>query len=148
MPPVESWHPACCGDIDIRIARDGSWYHEGSVLRRDALIKLLSSILVGREWVMNIFWFLLEKMRIQVEDVPFLVVEMEGRSACCFLFRTTTDDVVRFYVEHPLRVRVDATSNEPRPYILVRGGMEARIHRPVFYETVELARRRNGQCIW
>lgn len=151
LPPVESWHPACCGDIDIRIARDGSWYHEGSVFRRDALIKLLSSIL-RREGDEYFLVSPVEKMRIQVEDVPFLAVEMQRESApgqlAAFLFRTTTDDVVRLDAEHPLRVRVDATSNEPRPYILVRGGMEARIHRPVFYEMVELAREenRNGRA--
>lgn len=150
LPPVESWHPSFCGDIDIRIARDGRWYHEGRIFQRDALTKLLSSILrkEGDEY------FLVspvEKMRIQVEDVPFLAIEMQQENTsdqpAAFLFRTATDDIVRLDAEHPLRVQVDPVSNEPRPYILVRGGMEARIHRPVFYELVELAReeKRNGQ---
>jgi hypothetical protein len=150
LPPVESWHPACCGDINIRIARNGSWYHEGRIFRRDALVKLLSSILrkEGDEY------FLVspvEKMRIQVEDVPFLAVEMQQEhvagAASALLFRTTTDDMVRLDAEHPLRVQTDAVTGEPRPYIYLRSGMEARIHRPVFYEMVELAREvlRDGQ---
>ncbi len=148
--PVESWNPACCGDIDIRIAHNGSWYHEGRIFRRDALVKLLSSILrkEGDEY------FLVspvEKMRIQVEDVPFIAVEMQqeqlaGQSPALF-FRTLTDDVARLDAEHPLRVQMDAISGEPRPYIHVRGGMEARIHRPVFYEMVAMGRElmREGQ---
>ena len=150
LPPVRSWHPAFCGDIDIRIARNGSWYHEGRIFRRDALVKLLSSILrkEGDEY------FLVspvEKMRIQVEDVPFIVVEMQrdcvAGGASALLFRTLTDDWIRLDAEHPLRVQTDAVTNEPRPYIHVRHGMEARIHRPVFYEMVELAREvlRDGQ---
>lgn len=150
LPPVESWNPACCGDIAIRIARNGSWYHEGRIFQRDALVKLLSSILrkEGNEY------FLVspvEKMRIQVEDVPFLAVEMQREhlpdQTPTLLFRTLTDDVVRLDAEHPLRVQTDFVTDEPRPYIHVRQGMEARIHRPVFYEMVELGREvlRDGQ---
>lgn len=150
LPPVESWNPAFCGDIDIRIARNGSWYHEGRIFQRDALVRLLSSILrkEGDEY------FLVspvEKMRIQVEDVPFLVVEMQRNSVAdqlpTLLFRTLTDDVIRLDAEHPLRVQTDTVTGEPRPYIHVRHGMEARIHRPVFYEVVELGREVliNGQ---
>jgi len=141
LPPVESWNPASCGDIDIRIARNGSWYHEGRIFQRNALVKLLSSILrkEGDEY------FLVspvEKMRIQVEDVPFLAVEMRrerslGQASALF-FRTLTDDVVRLDAEHPLRVQIDSVTGEPRPYIHVRQGMEARIHRPVFYDMVEM----------
>jgi len=89
-----------------------------------------------------------------VEDVPFIAVEMQeehlaGQPPALF-FRTLTDDVVRLDAEHPLRVYTDAISGEPRPYILVRNGMEARIHRPVFYEMVELGRElvRDSQAHW
>ena len=150
LPPVELWNPDFCGDIDIRIVRNGSWYHEGRIFQRDALVKLLSSILrkEGDEY------FLVspvEKMRIQVDDVPFLVVEMQQEHLSdqppALLFRTSTDDVIRLDAEHPLRVQTDFVTAEPRPYIHVRNGMEARIHRPVFYEMVELGREilRDGQ---
>jgi hypothetical protein len=140
LPPVHLWDPPFCGDIAIRIARNGSWFHEGTVFTRPALVRLLSSVLKkeGDEY------FLVtpvEKMRIQVEDVPFIVIgfteEMqEGQRV--LLFRTLTDDVVRLDAEHPLHVETDLLSGEPRPYILVRGGMEARIHRPVFYDLVAM----------
>lgn len=139
LPPVHLWQPSFCGDIDIRIARNGSWFHEGRPFQREALVKLLSSILrkEGDEY------FLVspvEKMRITVEDVPFLVVGMTeetGTAPPVLLFRTLTGDVVRLDAQHPLRVSTDPVSGEPRPYVQVRGGMEARIHRPVFYELVE-----------
>lgn len=141
LPPVDRWNPPFCGDIDIRIARNGSWYHEGRIFHREALVRLLSSILKkeGDEY------FLVspvEKMRIQVEDVPFIAVGMTEEADTnppTLLFRTLTGDVVRLDAEHPLRVETDPVSGEPRPYIMVRGGMEARIHRPVFYELVERA---------
>lgn len=154
LPPVESWNPTCCGDIAIRIARDGSWYHEGRIFQRPALVKLLSSIL-RREGDEYFLVSPVEKMRIQVEDVPFLAVEMQREQVdtaqqAALFFRTSTDDIVRLDAEHPLRVQVDAETGEPRPYVLVRGGMEARIHRPVFYHLVELSREavRNGQLHW
>lgn len=141
LPPVHLWHPAVCGDIDIRIARNGSWFHEGRPFQRDALVRLLSSIL-RREGDDYFLVSPVEKMRIHVEDVPFLVVGMTeeaGTVPPVLLFRTLTDDVVRLDAEHPLRVVTDPVSGEPRPYVLVRGGMEARIHRPVFYELVNRA---------
>jgi hypothetical protein len=144
LPPVDQWNPAYCGDIDIKIARDGSWFHEGKPFLRLPLVRLLSSIL-KREGDDYFLVSPVEKMRIQVEDAPFVAVGMtldenpDGKMAT-LIFRTLTDDVVALDAEHPLRVQTDAATGEPRPYILVRGGMEARIHRPVFYELVERAR--------
>lgn len=140
LPPVHLWNPACCGDIDIRIARNGSWFHEGRPFQRDTLVRLLSSIL-KREGDDYFLVSPVEKMRIVVEDVPFLIVGMteepQPTGAPVLLFRTLTQDLVRLDAEHPLRVVEDAVSGEPRPYMSVRGGMEARIHRPVFYQLVE-----------
>lgn len=143
LPPVHLWDPPFCGDIDIRIARNGSWYHEGRPFQREALVRLLSSIL-KREGDEYFLVSPVEKMRIRVEDVPFIAVGMTEEktadsSAPVLWFRTLTQDLVRLDAEHPLRVQVDPVSGEPRPYIMVRGGMEARIHRPVFYELVERA---------
>lgn len=142
LPPVDQWNPAFCGDINIRIARNGSWYHEGRPFQRDALVKLLSSIL-KREGDEYFLVSPVEKMRIEVEDVPFIAVGMAeepGANPPALLFRTLTGDLVRLDTVHPLRVQTDPVSGEPRPYIMVRGGMEARIHRPVFYELVERGR--------
>ncbi|MBP8030227.1 MAG: DUF1285 domain-containing protein, partial [Pseudomonadales bacterium] len=140
LPPVDQWNPEFCGDIDIRIARNGSWYHEGRPFLRPSLVRLLSSIL-KREGDDYFLVSPVEKMRIQVEDVPFIAVGMtqeEADGKQILYFRTLTDDLVRLDAEHPLRVQTDSLSGEPRPYIQVRGGMEARIHRPVFKDWVEL----------
>lgn len=144
LPPVDQWHPPFCGDIAIRIARNGTWYHEGRSFQREALVRLLSSIL-KREGDEYFLVSPVEKMRIEVEDVPFIAVGMTEETvadgtAPVLWFRTLTNDLVRLDAEHPLRVDTDSITGEPRPYILVRGGMEARIHRPVFYELVERAR--------
>ncbi len=133
LPPVESWHPSFCGDIDIRIARDGRWYHEGRIFQRDALTKLLSSILrkEGDEY------FLVspvEKMRIQVEDVPFLAIEMQQEKApdqfAAFLFRTATDDIVRLDAEHPLRVQVSRPEQARASGLRGSGRLRAPHRRP------------------
>jgi uncharacterized protein len=144
LPPVDQWNPAFCGDIDIRIARDGNWLHEGRPFLRQPLVRLLSSIL-KREGDEYFLVSPVEKMHIQVEDVPFVAVGMtqeegEHGSSPTLVFRTLTDDVIRLDREHLMRVETDPVSGEPRPYIQVRGGMEARIHRPVFYELVGLGR--------
>ena len=139
LPPVDQWNPAFCGDIDIRIARNGSWYHEGRPFLRQPLVRLLSSIL-KREGDEYFLVSPVEKMRIQVEDVPFIAVGLTEENLdgeLTLIFRTLTDDIVPLNAEHPLRVKTDGLTGEPRPYIQVRGGMEARIHRPVFYELVE-----------
>jgi hypothetical protein len=142
LPPVHLWNPDHCGDIDIRIARNGSWYHEGTQIMREPLVCLLSSLL-RREGDDYFLVTPVEKMCIKVEDVPFIVVGVtadQTASSPTLIFRTLTNDIVRLDGEHPLRVQTDVISGEPRPYVLVRGGMEARIHRPVFYELVERGR--------
>lgn len=151
LPPVDQWNPDFCGDMDIRIARNGTWYHEGRPFLRQPLVRLLSSIL-KREGDEYFLVSPVEKVRIQVEDVPFIAVGMtvecgEQGEPDTLVFRTLTDDIVRLDTGHPLRVQTDRFSGEPRPYIQVRGGMEARIHRPVFYELVERGREvlRNGE---
>lgn len=143
LPPVHLWDPPFCGDIAIRIARNGTWYHEERPFVRQPLVRLLSSIL-KREGADYFLVSPVEKVRIEVDDVPFLAVgmtvESTERGEPVLFFRTLTDDLVRLDAAHPLRVVSDPLTGEPRPYILVRGGMEARIHRPVFYELVERGR--------
>lgn len=131
-----------CGDIDMRIARDGTWFYHGSPIGRIQLVKLFSTVLkrdaVGDYWLETP----VEKCRIQVEDAPFLAVEMivEGTGADQRLeFRTNVDDKLIAGADNPIRVETDPDSEEPSPYVLVRGALEALIARAVFYDLVELA---------
>jgi uncharacterized protein len=133
-PPID------CGDLEMRIARDGTWFYRGSPIGRLSLVKLFASVLRreadGRYWLVTPA----ERGRIEVEDVPFLAVavtvEGEGRDHR-LIFRTNLDEFVTAGPDNPLRVET-AARDEPAPYILVRDGLEARLARPVFYELAEL----------
>ena len=134
--------PIDCGDLDMRIARDGTWFYRGSPIARQALVKLFASVL--RREPDGGYWLVTpaERGRIQVEDVPFLAVALtvEGQDReQKLIFRTNLDDIVTAGPDNPVRVET-AASGEPRPYILVRNNLEARISRPVFYDLVELGR--------
>jgi uncharacterized protein len=134
--------PECAGGFGMRIARDGTWFHEGSPIGRLALVKLFSSVLwrdgAGDYWLQTPA----ERGRIEVEDVPFIAVEMAiegaGTPAQTLRLRTNIDEWVTLDAEHPLRISEDE-KGQPSPYILVREGIEARLNRPVFYELVALA---------
>ncbi|HEY7979230.1 MAG TPA: DUF1285 domain-containing protein [Rhizomicrobium sp.] len=141
LPPVEKWHPAHCGDIDIRIARDGTWFHEGTPVGRRELVRLFSTILRkdGDDYVLVTPG---EKMRIVVEDAPFLAVllraEGEGKKQK-LIFTTNVGDETTAGSENPIRVEIDPQTREPSPYVHVRRGLEAKISRPVYYQLAELA---------
>jgi uncharacterized protein len=137
LPPVEKWNPAHCGEIDIRIARDGTWFHEGTPIGRRELVRLFSTILRkdpdGYHLVTPG-----EKMRIRVEDVPFLAVllrEENGR----LIFTTNVGDETVAGPDNPIRVETNAETGEPAPYVHVRRGLEARISRAVFYQLADMA---------
>src|SRR5215813_13070476 len=140
--PESSARQQFCGDIDMRIGRDGTWFYHGSPIGRKPLVKLFASVLRrdddGEYWLVTPA----ERGRIKVDEVPFTAVEVNatGNGADQTLtFRTNLDDEVAADAHHSIRVAYDADSAEPRPYILVRDRLEARILRPVFYELVELA---------
>lgn len=138
--PVAQWNPPLSGEIDIRIAADGRWYHEGEEIRREGLIRLFASLL-RREGSDYFLVTPAEKWRIRVDDVPFLVVRMEplrGESGQALVFWSNVGDRVVAGPEHPLRV-VWAGESEVRPYLLVRDGLEGRLARPVYYQLAELA---------
>lgn len=148
LPPVNDWHPARSGRIDIRIARDGSWHHEGAPIHRKALYRLFSTVLRHDD---DDEYYLVtpeEKLRIQVDDAPFLAVLMDvsgsGEQQELF-FTTTCDDRFRCDAEHPLRIAIDPDSGEPSPYVLVRDRLEALIARPLFYQLVDLAESHGGE---
>ena len=141
LPPVEKWNPEHCGDIDIRIARDGTWFHQGTQITRKEIVRLFSTILRkdadGYSLVTPV-----ERMRIRVDDVPFLAVllDVQGRAReQRLVFTTNVGDEVVAGMENPIRVSMDATTGEPAPYIHIRRGLEARIARPVYYELAQLA---------
>lgn len=137
-PPVLH-APRDCGDLNIHIDRDGTWYHEGRPIRRPALVRLFSTVL-RREGDGFFLVTPAERGRITVADAPFLAVELlrEGEGAAqSLVLRTNVEDRVRIDGAHPLRVAT-AANGEPRPYVLVRDGLEARLLRPVFYELVDL----------
>jgi hypothetical protein len=141
LPPVEKWHPAHCGDIDIRIARDGTWFHQGSPIGRKELVRLFSTIL-RKDPDGYVLVTPAEKMRIVVEDAPFLAVLMDvegaGRSQN-LSFTTNVGDVTRAGAANPIRVETDPKTNEPAPYVHVRKGLEARIARAAFYQLADLS---------
>jgi uncharacterized protein len=128
------------GDLDMRIARDGTWYYRGSPINRIPLVKLFASVL--RRESDGSYWLVTpaERGRVVVEDVPFIAIAVEvqgtGRSRQ-LIFRTNLDEIVTAGPDHPLRVET-AADGTPAPYILVRPGLEARLARPVFYELAEL----------
>jgi hypothetical protein len=145
LPPVHLWNPAHSGDIDIVIQRTGRWVHEGRPIGREALVRLFSTVLRKDPDGFHLVTPA-EKMRITVEDAPFVAVRVDrtedtaGRPTLRFL--TNVGDEVEAGPENPIRVEVDSETGEPRPYVHVRRGLEALIARPVFYELAELAEER------
>lgn len=140
LPPVHLWNPAHSGEIDIVIAKDGRWIHEGSPINREALVRLFSTIL-RKDPDGTYLVTPAEKLRITVEDAPFVATRVDRRGGA-LVFQTNVGDEVEAGPENGLRVEVDPATQEPRPYLHVRRGLEALITRPVFYELVEMADER------
>jgi len=137
----ERREPELCGDLDMRIARDGTWFYHGSPIGRKRLTKLFSTVLSRDED--GEFWLTtpVEQGRVVVDDAPFVAValDVEGAgSAQSLRFRTNLDDEVTADAKHPIRVALDHCTGEPSPYVLVRGRLEALIARAVFYQLVEI----------
>jgi hypothetical protein len=140
LPPVEKWNPTHCGDSEMRIARDGTWFHQGSPIGRREMVRLFSTILRREPDGGHVLVTPGEKLDIAVEDAPFLAVEVksegEGRDRR-LAFRLNTDDLVVAGPDNALRF--EDRDDGPHPYIHVRGGLEALIARPVYYELAEIA---------
>ena len=141
-PPVEKWNPPYCGDIGMRIRNDGVWFYQGSPIGRKPLVRLFSRVLRkdpdGKHYLVTP----VEKVDVAVDDAPFLAVEMEvsGSGADQVLtFRTNVDDVVRCGPDHRLRFVEEVPSGGLKPYLRVRGGLEALVTRALYYDLVELA---------
>ncbi len=139
--PVHLWNPDFCGDIDMRIARDGTWFYQGTPIGRAPMVRLFSTIL-RRDGDGYFLVTPVEKVGIQVDDAPFVAVrlEVEGQGEQqCLRFFTNVDDSFDGDAEHPLTVHIAAGTDEPSPYVRVRTNLDARVHRNVFYQLVDLA---------
>ena len=144
--PVHLWNPPFCGDLDMRIARDGTWFYLGTPIGRFELVRLFSSILKLEDGK----YFLVtpvEKVGITVDDAPFVAVDfrVDGTGAEQVLsFETHVGDQTRAGAENPIRVVRDPDSGEPSPYVHVRAGLEALIDRKSFYRLVDLGVHHDG----
>ena len=142
--PVHLWNPPYCGDIDMRIAADGTWFYLGTPIGRPALVRLFASIL-KREGEKYFLVTPVEKCGIVVEDAPFLAVELqvgEGGAGRELHFRTNMDDRVACGPEHPLRFDTEAATGGLKPYVHVRSDLWAKVTRAVWYDLVELGEER------
>lgn len=139
VPPVEKWHPPYCGDLDIRIKADGTWFYLGTPIGREPLVRLFASVLRKDEDGRTYLVTPVEKIGISVDDAPFVAVELhcegEGEMARMTL-RTNVGDVVEAGEAHPLRFVVDPANGGLKPYVHVRGRLEARLTRAVMYDLV------------
>jgi hypothetical protein len=149
LPPVERWHPDHCGDSEMRIARDGTWFHQGTPIGRPQMVRAFSRILRREPDGGYVLVTPVEKLDIAVEDAPFVAVEMkaegEGRNAR-LAFRLNTGELVAAGPDHPIRFAQH--EDGPHPYLLVRGGLEALLARTVYYELAERALAEEPAGVW
>jgi len=144
LPPVHKWNPEFCGDIDLVIKRDGSWFHEGTPIGRARLVRLFSTVL-KREGSEHFLVTPVEKLKITVEDAPFVgvLMDVDGKGeAQALCFTSNVGDEAVAGPDHKLVFRKDPETGEGAPYLDMRAGLEARIARAVFYDLVELGERR------
>jgi hypothetical protein len=142
MPPVETWNPPYCGDIGMAIKADGTWFYQGSPIGRMPLVKLFARVLRRDEDGRHYLVTPVEKVDVAVEDAPFLAVEMEVRGQGAdqeLIFRTNVDDIVTCGPDHPIRFEREAGSGGLKPYVRVRGRLDALVTRALYYDLVELA---------
>lgn len=151
LPPVHLWNPEFCGDLDMRIARDGTWFYLGTPIGRAPLVRLFSTILKLEDGK----YFLVtpvEKVGITVDDAPFVAVDFsvsgEGVEQT-LTFETNVGDFATAGPDHPIRVTRDPETGEPSPYVMIRAGLEALIDRKSFYRLVDLgAHHRHDGADW
>ena len=146
MPPLETWNPPFCGDLDMQIKRDGTWFYQGTPIGRPGLVKLFASIL----WREDDNYYLVtpvEKVGITVEDAPFVAVDFEATGDGTtqeLTFITNLDDAALAGPANPIRVLRDPETGEPAPYVLIRRNLEALIDRKSFYRLVDLGVHHEG----
>jgi hypothetical protein len=140
LPPVESWDPGHCGHSGMRIAADGTWFHEGTPIGRPAMVRLFSTILRREPNGGFVLVTPVEKLEIEVEDAPFVAVEMKSDGAGVertLAFRLNVGELIVAGPEQP--IRCEAGADGPHPYLRVRAGLDASIARGIYYELAEIA---------
>ena len=146
LPPVHLWNPPFCGDLDMRIAKDGTWYYMGSPINRFELVKLFSSIL-KKEGDQYFLVTPVEKVGITVEDAPFIAVDFDVQGdgiAQVLTFTTQVGDTAIAGADHPIRIVTSPETGTPVPYVLIRRNLEARVDRKSFYRLAELGVDHDG----
>ena len=146
-PPVERWNPPFCGDLDMRIASDGTWFYAKTPIGRPALVQLFASVL-KREADKYFLVTPVEKCGIQVDDAPFLAVELDVKESSAgrvLNFRTNVDDWVQCGPEHALRFERESGTEGLKPYLHVRRDLWAKVTRALFFDLVELGEEREFQ---
>ncbi|AYG59799.1 DUF1285 domain-containing protein [Rhizobium jaguaris] len=141
LPPVDGWNPPFCGDIDMEIRSDGTWFYMGTPIGRAPLVRLFSTVLRKDADQKTYLVTPVEKVGIRVVDAPFIAVEMsvtEREGKRVLTFRTNVGDVVEAGREHPIRFIIRGENDELKPYLHVRGRLEALVTRAVMYDLVEL----------
>jgi hypothetical protein len=146
LPPVEKWHPENCANMQMKILKNGTWLHDGKPILRASLVELFSTILRkdedGQTWLVTP----VEKVLVEVEAAPFLAISVdrsEGTAGPDLFFTTNVGAVVRADEQHKLWVETDQISDEPSPFLRVRGRLDALLTRPAFYQLVEWATEKN-----
>ncbi|MEB8387064.1 DUF1285 domain-containing protein [Rhodobacteraceae bacterium KMM 6894] len=146
LPPVHLWNPPFCGDLDMRIARDGTWFYLGTPIGRPELVRLFSTIM-RRDGDDYFLVTPVEKVGITVEDAPFVAVDFSVSGtdqAQVLAFETNVGDTLRAGPDNPIRVVRDPETGEPSPYVLVRANLEALIDRKSFYRLVDIGTHHDG----
>lgn len=150
LPPVDQWNPEHCADIGMEIRKDGSWWHEGTVFKRQKLVDLFSTILRkdadGSTYLVTPY----EKVIVHVEDAHFIGVRIDlarKNDLPVIVVTTNIGESVEVSADHPLRVEIDPETQEPSPFVLIRGRLEAKLARPAFYELVDMAEEKNGELL-
>jgi hypothetical protein len=139
-PPVERWNPPYCGDIDMEIRADGTWFYMGTPIGRMPLVRLFSTVLRKDDDGKTYLVTPVERIGIRIEDAPFVAVEMDAADdgdQQVLTFRTNVGDVVEAGPDHPLRFAVEANTGGVKPYLHVRGRLEALLARPLLYQLVD-----------
>jgi len=150
LPPVERWNPPFCGDIDMEIRADGTWFYMGTPIGRAPLVRLFSTVLRKDEDGRTYLVTPVERVGIRVADAPFLAVEMsvtERGGEPVLTFRTNVGDVVEAGPDHPIRFVIAGGNDELKPYLHVRGRLEALVSRAVMYDLVELGAVRDVEGV-
>ena len=143
LPPVDQWHPERCGDLDMEIKADGTWFYRGTPISREPMVRLFSTILRKDADGGTYLVTPVEKLRIRVEDAPFIAVEVsvtQRGDEQVLTFRTNVGDIVEAGSDHPLRFDIADDNEQLKPYLRVRGRLEALFSRAVMYEVVDLGR--------